>query len=187
MNNNIYKIVLLGEYSAGKTSIAKRYCQDTFDEYSESTIGASYFPKILNEHNIKLDIWDTAGQERYRALCSIYYKNASAVIIIFDLTSKKSFLIALDWIDEIKNNSQENTLIILVGNKSDLINKRIILYEDVIEKINDIKYIEVSAKDNININEIFNTIISNISTLPKREGIIELHQLKNKKKSCCII
>ena len=84
------KVVLLGDSACGKSSIARRYIHGDFNEYSESTIGAAFCVKQMLEYNIKLEPWDTAGQERYHSLAPMYYRGASAAIIVYDITKKET-------------------------------------------------------------------------------------------------
>ena len=115
-DNNLeqYKIVLLGESGVGKTSIINRYINRRFDDDLTPTQGASFANKILkfdefNGKSIKLNIWDTAGQERYRALSKIFYQDANAAILVYDITDKKSFEeIKMYWVNQIKEHSPEN-------------------------------------------------------------------------------
>ena len=110
-----FKLVLLGESGVGKTSIIKRYIKDEFDDEQIATKCASFETKIIkldefNEKYIKLNIWDTAGQEKYRALSKIFYKEASAAILVYDTTNQKSFEEIKDyWYNQVKECSQENT------------------------------------------------------------------------------
>lgn len=98
--NNTCKVVLLGESGVGKTCIIGRYVNDVFDENSISTSGASYAGKVMNfeeyDKTIKFEIWDTAGQERYRSLTKIFYKDAAAAILVYDITRRESY-------EEVKN------------------------------------------------------------------------------------
>ena len=110
-----FKIVVLGESWVGKTSIIQRYTNDKFEDNPISTKCASFDTKIIkidefNEIYVKLNIWDTAGQEKYRALTKIFYKDASAAILVYDTTNKKSFEeIKEYWYNQVKECSQKNT------------------------------------------------------------------------------
>ena len=186
-DTNIYKIVLLGQFCSGKSSLINMYCNDKFNEYTESTIGAAYFTKFIEEKNIKLEYWDTAGQERYDSLCSLYYKNTGAAIILFDITNLKSFDKSKFWINQI-NNFNPDIYITLVGNKCDLDNDRKISFEEAknYAEENNIYYIETSAKENKNINELMENIVNNISPVLNDNKSIEISQILNKNnKSCC--
>jgi len=156
------KVALIGAVSVGKTSIIKQYIAHTFNDYSESTIGAAFITQKITKENkqINLEIWDTAGQERYRSLMPMYYRNSNVIIIVYDLTYKKSFNYAIDWLNVfIKDRIIDNAKIILVGNKLDLGKKintdKINLYDEY-----EIDHILTSSKNNVNINELFDTVIS---------------------------
>lgn len=146
---NGYKVVVVGESGVGKSSILLRYINNTFSENIKNTIGVDNFEKQMSE-KITLSIWDTAGQERFRGLSSSYYKNAKCVILVYDITNKKSFE-RLDYFrDEIKNYANKGILIILIGNKSDMISKRTVNREEVDDYCRKLGlfYIETSAFEN---------------------------------------
>ena len=117
------KVVLLGESGVGKTCIISRYTNNTFEDNIMSTTGASYCGKAMtfDEYGgktIKFEIWDTAGQEKYRALAKVFYKNASVVILVYDICRKESFdQLKQYWINEIKTNVAPNTSMFLFNNK----------------------------------------------------------------------
>ena len=109
-----FKIVLLGENGVGKACIINRFTKDDFEDVISPTKGASFNSKIMqldesNESYIKLNIWDTAGQEKFRSLSKLFYKDANAAILVYDITNKKSFNEIKDyWYNQIKESSQEN-------------------------------------------------------------------------------
>ena len=118
------KIVLLGNINVGKTSIASRYCKNSFNEHHINTIGGAYQQQkvVLNNGAIvKLHIWDTSGQERFRAMTNLYYRDAQVAILTYDITSESSFTGIEFWIEELKYKVEnENMLLFLVGNKCDV-------------------------------------------------------------------
>ena len=119
------KVVLLGETTVGKTSIISRFIKDSFDPNCITSLGASFISKNLYfpefKKTIKFDIWDTAGQEKYRSITKMFYKDASAAILVYDITREESFLeIKNFWFKEVKENSSEDLVVALVGNKKDL-------------------------------------------------------------------
>lgn len=119
------KIVLLGDAAVGKSSIASRFVHDVYKEEREATIGASFLCRqiqVSDKSWMKLEIWDTAGQERYRSLVPMYYRGAAAAVVVYDVTSQKSFESAASWIDQLHKNAEPNIIITLVGNKCDLAN-----------------------------------------------------------------
>ena len=165
-----HKIVLLGDSSVGKSSIVARYINDRFFEYCESTIGAAFFTKKINynQRDIILDIWDTAGQERYNSLLPMYYRGAQAAIIVYDTTSKDSFHKSLHWYNQLLK-FLPNVIIIVAGNKNDLVDNRQVFTKDL-QLFNNTKlthFIDVSAKNNHNIYHLFDIIIHNLPIPPK--------------------
>jgi Ras-related protein Rab-5C len=118
------KIVLLGDVSVGKTSIASRYCKNSFNEHHINTIGGAYQQQKVVLNNgamVKLHIWDTSGQERFRAMTNLYYRDAQVAILTYDITSESSFSSIDFWIEELKFKVEnENMILCLVGNKSDV-------------------------------------------------------------------
>jgi small GTP-binding protein len=183
MNN--MKVVVIGDSAVGKSSISTRYVNDTFCDFSESTIGAAFLTKHLDD--IKFEIWDTAGQERYRSLAPMYYRGAGAALVVFDITNKDSFESAKIWINELQQRARENCIIILVGNKCDLPNRVVAFdYANEYAKNNNIFYNETSAKNNINIEDTFNIIINNKSQISQHESNDILNNNKKKvEKKCC--
>jgi small GTP-binding protein len=165
-----HKIVLLGDSSVGKSCISCRFVNNDFNEFQEPTIGAAYLTKeiLINDKKIKYEIWDTAGQERYRSLAPMYYRGSSAAIVVYDVTQKDSLVGAKTWINEIKRKTK-NCYIILVGNKSDLLNEKKNYYVNLenvrtFAENNNIKNILVSAKTGENVEDIFIDIGKKLST-----------------------
>ena len=117
-----FKVLLLGNSEVGKTSMLRRFCDDTFEQDSLSTIGIDARTKLINHNNkkIKLDIWDTAGQERFLSITKNTYKGSDGIILIYDLTNKESFKNINTWLKGISENIDINkTCFVLVGNKCD--------------------------------------------------------------------
>ena len=208
------KVVLLGKSGVGKTSIISRYISNTFKESLMTTPGANFITKKVEfpgcKKTIKFEIWDTAGQERYRSLAKVFYNNASACILVYDITKKDSFEDIRDyWIPELKNNAPKNIILVLAGNKSDLyLNEQVNDEEGkaLAKKYNAI-YLRTSAKLNSSIDELFNNIgnkylnpdMEITSNLTKEEMIQKSEKLRrdkiklendnnnnnNTKKKCC--
>ena len=119
------KVVLLGEAGVGKTCIIKQFTEKKFDINVLSSLSAQFASKTIEYVDfgkaIKFDIWDTVGQERFRSIAKIFYKDAQVIILVYDITSQKSFNALNDfWFDEIKNNISGNPVFAVVGNKNDL-------------------------------------------------------------------
>ena len=155
----MFKILLIGDSGVGKTSVILRYTKGIFREEFLNSIGVDFRSKDLNYdgRKIKLQIWDTAGEERYRTITASYYRGAHAIAIVFDLTKMETFEHVKRWIEDINKYAKENVLKFIIGNKSDLVQKRQVNYIDVrnfASKMN-ITYFEVSAKNAENINEFF--------------------------------
>ena len=118
----LYKILLLGDSSVGKTCFLMRYADNTFQEIHMSTIGLDYKFKDVtldNEKTVKVQIWDTAGQDRFRSITRNYYKGAHGIIVIYDVTNRKTFENVKNWIKQIKEEVSTKVSINLVGNKID--------------------------------------------------------------------
>ena len=158
-NEDMFKLITVGDSNVGKTSIIRRYIYNVFDKNSMSTIGISFcFKEICleNKKKIKLKVLDTAGQEKYNSLTKSYFKNADGVLFVFDLNRLESFENIENWINLYEQNNNRNDIPkYLIGNKSDLeknVEKKKI--DEFIKKYN-YNYEECSALDNINIDNIF--------------------------------
>jgi small GTP-binding protein len=164
--NNVYKIILLGDGTVGKTSFFKRYFYDDFDDNYMMTMGVCdkfKFVKI-NGNEIKLQLWDTAGQERFRSLPRKYYEHADGIILMYDVTDKDSFNNVTKWMKDITENSKRKTIIYLVGNKIDLIDQKIVEFSEALEmatKYNTHLY-EISCKFDINVSEVLKKLTHEI-------------------------
>ena len=121
---NKQKLILIGDVAVGKTSIINSFLGQKFSDEYEPSIGVDFFSKTIKykEKNIKLQIWDSAGQEKFKSLIPNYIRGASLVILVYDISNKKSFDNLNSWIEFINN--YENTNIVICGNKIDLKNKR---------------------------------------------------------------
>ena len=205
MNEINLKILLIGDSAVGKTSILFRYINDEFPECYMSTIGVEYKIKalIINGKKVNLRIWDTSGQERYRSITQNFYRNANGILFVFDITNKESFNNIKIWLTDSENCETKVTKI-LIGNKIDLKDERKVDME-AIEKFaekKEMKYFETSAKEGINIDEIFRELAEQILGNKTDEEINEeykdinknnnsLYNLNNnkeelkKKRSCC--
>ena len=194
-----YKIILLGDTTVGKTSLIVRFCDSKFNESCVSTIGVDTKTKYIkyNDKKIELEIWDTAGQEKYKSLAKNCYKGADGIILIYDITQKKTFHGIKTWYNDIKDHINiSKVAIIIVGNKSDLPN--IEVNKEMSEKFcvqYNLQLIETSCKDNINVEETFKTLIEMMikldsnykQQLKKRSSKIDENTFNDKrnKKKCC--
>jgi len=158
-----FKLVLLGDSAVGKSSLVLRFCKKQFYEYQESTIGAAFLTQTVNvrDYTVKFEIWDTAGQERYHSLAPMYYRGAAAAIIVYDLTSRPSFVRAKQWVKELqRQQGNPNIVIALAGNKQDLQDKRQVDAEEAKAYADDnsIYFLETSAKTDYNVTPLFEAI-----------------------------
>lgn len=117
------KLVLLGEAAVGKSSLVLRFVNNDFQENKEPTIGAAFLTQKCNlpTRTIKFEIWDTAGQERFASLAPMYYRNAQAALVVYDLTKASSLVKARHWVAELQRQASPGICIALVGNKADLV------------------------------------------------------------------
>lgn len=159
-NNVPVKLILIGDSGVGKTCIAQRKLNGQFNDATTSTIGAGQC-MITAEGKygkVSLNLWDTAGQERYRSLTHIFFKDAKIVVIVFDITRASSFSVLEEFNILAEENCPEGIKKIVIGNKSDLEDKRevdSIDASDYAEKIKAEFYMETSARTGINIDELF--------------------------------
>ena len=189
-----HKILLLGDTSVGKTCFLKRYTDDTFQDAYLSTIGFDFkFKKVTlkSGREVRMQLWDTAGQERFRTISKSYYKGAHGIILIYDVTSQKTFDNIKKWLNNIKEEASSKICITLVGNKIDC-EERVVSKEDGenLAKANNLKFYESSAKENINISEVFQDLIENIvlnysNNAPVGGTKLPTHTNKNKEKGGC--
>ena len=169
----IFKIILIGDTSVGKTNILSRYINDTFSETSKSTVGVELATKVehYNKKKIKIQIWDTAGQERYKSITTSYYKGAKGAFIVYDITKKESFKNVDKWIKDLKEFGDEDVTILIIGNKCDLEDEREVSIEEVKKKAElfDIGYCETSALKAKNIDYAFQTLIKLVAEKMEKE------------------
>ncbi len=191
----LIKIIIIGDSNVGKSSISSMFVDNIIKIDYDTTIGVDFFTKIIKvrDKNIKLQIWDTAGQERFLSITKSYYRAVNTVLIVFDITHRKSFLNVKKWLKEIKNNGLENPIVFLVGNKIDSNEKRQINYDEAFQlaEENNIEYIECSAKTNNNIYSLFERLAE--KTINDKKDTLKMNTYKIKKDestenckwSCC--
>lgn len=159
----MFKILIIGNSSVGKTSFLFRYADDSFTSAFVSTVGIDFKVKtvIRREKRMKLQIWDTAGQERYRTITTAYYRGAMGFILMYDVTNEESFNSVQDWVTQIKTYSWDNAQVILVGNKSDMEAERVVTYDrgkQLADQLG-LEFFETSAKENINVKNVFERLV----------------------------
>jgi Ras-related protein Rab-6A len=159
-----YKIVFLGDMSVGKTSIINQFMYGTFDSTHQPTIGIDFLSKTmyLDDRTIRLQLWDTAGQERFRSLIPSYIRESSAAVIVYDISNRQSFLSLDKWVEDVRAERGQDVVIMVVGNKTDLAEKRCFAGRAIPQEEGDkkaselnVKHITVSAKQGANIKTLF--------------------------------
>ncbi|NWU07067.1 RAB17 protein, partial [Cephalopterus ornatus] len=193
----IYKVVLLGSMLVGKSSLAYRYVKNDFRELLP-TVGCSFFTRTLSLEvaTVKLEIWDTAGQEKYQSVCHLYYRNAQAALLVYDIANKKTLERAKLWLKELEKKFLPDEIIIaLVGNKTDLAAEREVATEEAAEfaRIKGLLFMETSAKSNHQVNDIFMAIVQELlqrekekapAPSPQGRSTVNLQE-GTPKRSCC--
>ena len=179
-----YKIILVGDSGVGKSSLLKRAVQRKFTDNYQATIGFEFLLLYyeINGIKIKLQIWDTCGQELYRSLITGFYRNTSLVLLLYAVNDQKSFDNLYEWLKDIKNNTEKEMPIFLIGNKSDLIDELKMVNKQSGNEFfeqNSLKYFnETSAKTGYNVDETFNEIAK---YLYKENYLLGKNQLKKLK------
>ena len=163
------KIVLLGDTGVGKSSIAMRFSQNKFPNAHEVTIGGAYFQHqvaLTNGTTVKMHIWDTGGADRFRSMTHIYYKDAAAAIIAYDITNNKSFAAVKFWVEELQAHSDPKKLVlVLAANKCDLPpeNAYMISLGKNYAETNGMLFHETSAKTGTGVSDMFRLLVEAIS------------------------
>ena len=157
--NYLYKYIIIGDSSVGKSCIMVKYINGGFDEEFKTTIGIEFGSKneTIKGKIYRIQIWDTAGQETFRSITRAYYKNSVCAFIVYDVTNKKTFANVQDWFNDCKKQTPKTVTMVLVGNKIDLEDKREVSYEDGenFAKENGMLFYETSAKNGDNIEKMF--------------------------------
>ncbi len=171
-----YKVVLLGNSMVGKTSIADRLTRGIFYDYTGSTIGAAY--SYLKKGDINMDLWDTAGQERYMSIMPMYFRNADIVLLVFDLSDLQSVDRLYYYLDRIDKEVRHNHTIIIIGNKLDLVDAKLLdkIEKDIARNVKkytgsktDTHTVFVSAKNDTNMNKLSDIITESCKKINKTE------------------
>ena len=192
----IFKVLIIGDSSVGKSNILLRFSDNTFHETFLPTIGVDFKIKNLSVNNktVKLNIWDTAGQERFKTITAAYYKGSHGVLVVYDITDKEGFNNVPSWINEAKKYAGPNIAKILVGNKCDLNDERKVSTQegkDLADR-EGMAFFECSAKAKINIPEIFEALSKKMyENLPetekdgKEDGFDFSKRRKDNSGKCC--
>ena len=188
------KIVLIGAASSGKTSLVNRFTRNNFTGASEATIGAAFVSKSItvNDTEVKLEIWDTGGTEKYKSLAPMYYRDARAAIIVFDVTSEQSFEDASEWLHEFREKGQPSAIVVAAANKCDLADKRVVTQQSSEDFVfqNQMEFVkDTSALTGEGVKELFEDLTKQLLLLPPVGGceieITDEEPAQREKKGCC--
>ncbi|TRY53884.1 hypothetical protein DNTS_035631 [Danionella cerebrum] len=190
--DRLFKVVLVGNSSVGKTSLLRRFCDDCFHPGTCATVGIDYSVKTLAVDNsqIALQMWDTAGQERYRSITKQFFRKADGVVVVYDITTEQTFTAVRQWLASVQEGAGESLPIMLLGNKTDLESQRVIplaLGEKLAKDFQLIFY-ECSALSNHNVTEslIHMARVLKEQEDKEKEKTVQLVDSPSKKKSCCM-
>eukprot|EP00826_Nyctotherus_ovalis_P040681 TRINITY_DN4030_c0_g1_i1.p1 TRINITY_DN4030_c0_g1~~TRINITY_DN4030_c0_g1_i1.p1 ORF type:complete len:202 (-),score=47.44 TRINITY_DN4030_c0_g1_i1:69-674(-) len=188
------RLILLGNSEAGKTSLLVRYTDGTFLGNFASTIGVDFRIKRIRAggKDVRLEIWDTSGQERYRTVTKSYFSRAMGVVLVYDCANEQSFFDVRNWVKQLENHAREDIVMVLVGNKCDLVERRV--NGDEGKKLADefgMEFVETSAKLDINVDKAFRLAAEQIANrktvvrLDRNVSTIASENTKPKNLSCC--
>ncbi|XP_064239461.1 ras-related protein Rab-17 isoform X2 [Aotus nancymaae] len=192
----VFKLVLLGSGSVGKSSLALRYVKNDFKSILP-TVGCAFFTKVvdLGASSLKLEIWDTAGQEKYHSVCHLYFRGANAALLVYDITRKDSFHKAQQWLKDLEKELQPGeVLVMLVGNKTDLSEEREVTFEEGKEFADSRKllFMETSAKLNHQVLEVFSAVARELlqrdngeGQAPRGDAAVALNERPAREAKCC--
>mmetsp|Transcript_10771 Transcript_10771/g.12797 ORF Transcript_10771/g.12797 Transcript_10771/m.12797 type:complete len:204 (+) Transcript_10771:93-704(+) len=162
----VVRLLMLGDSGAGKSTLLLRYVQDGFESEHMPTIGIDFRLKNieLDGKKIKVQVWDTAGQERFRTITHNYYRGAHGILLLYDVTKQPTFLNIRKWIQDVRAYAEQNVNLVLIGNKCDLIQKKVVSTEQAEELANEygIQFFETSAKEDTNVTKAFDSLIKTI-------------------------
>ena len=172
------KVVLVGDTQVGKTCLVQRLISGTFRGSSPPTVGAAFQDHVMTTEKgvVSMQIWDTAGQEKYRSLAPMYYRNAQAAILVFDLTNTQSYEALEQWATELEEKSSTEIKLFIVGNKCDLTEQRAVSKEEAEEftyRHGGMAYIETSAKNGTGVLQLFTKVAESCETIGKSEEVAE--------------
>jgi len=169
--DHLYKVVLVGDATVGKTHLLSRYIKGTLPKAPMATIGVEFATNIVQlpvGGTVKAQIWDTAGQERYRAITSAHYRRAVGALLVYDVTKQSTFQSCTKWMEELRQNAEPDIVILLVGNKVDLVEKdpsmRQVYYDAAAEfaRQHGLFFSEASAVTSHNVTHIFELLLQEI-------------------------
>uniref|UniRef100_A0A5B6ZY98 Putative Ras-related protein RABA3 n=1 Tax=Davidia involucrata TaxID=16924 RepID=A0A5B6ZY98_DAVIN len=171
----VFKVVVIGDSAVGKTQILSRFTKNEFCFDSKSTIGVEFQTRTLTIKSkiIKAQIWDTAGQERYRAVTSAYYRGALGAMLVYDITKRQTFDHVARWVEELRAHADNSIVIMLIGNKADLVDLRAVPTEDAVEFAEDqsLFFFETSALSGDNVDSAFFKLLEEIYGVVSKKAL----------------
>jgi len=175
-HDHLFKLVLIGDSGAGKSSLLLRFADDTFTDSYITTIGVDFRFKTIStdKKTVKLQIWDTAGQERFRTITSAYYRGADAIVLVYDVGDRESFNHIDEWLTDINRYVNQSTVKVLIGNKCDLVTpERQVSLEEGQKKAESLglAFLEASAKAATNVEASFELISSELVKRRAQQGV----------------
>ncbi|XP_017351179.1 ras-related protein Rab-11B isoform X1 [Ictalurus punctatus] len=177
MGLNAFTVVLIGDSGVGKSNLLSRFTRNEFNLESKSTIGVEFATRSIqvDGKTIKAQIWDTAGQERYRAITSAYYRGAVGALLVYDIAKHLTYENVERWLKELRDHADNNIVIMLVGNKSDLRHLRAVPTDEAraFAEKNNLSFIETSALDSTNVEEAFKNILTEIYRIVSQKQIAD--------------
>ncbi|KNA09637.1 hypothetical protein SOVF_151790 [Spinacia oleracea] len=172
----VFKVVLIGDSAVGKSQLLARFARNEFSIDSKATIGVEFQTRtlIIDTKTVKAQIWDTAGQERYRAVTSAYYRGAVGAMLVYDITKRQTFDHVSRWLEELRSHADNNMIIMLIGNKSDLGSLRAVSIEDAKEfaEREGLFFLETSALEALNVEIAFLTILTDIYRVVTKKTLV---------------
>ena len=158
-----FKLIFLGDQYVGKSSILNRFYQDKFEADYQATIGLDFHSKnvTINGNNIRLLLYDTAGQEKFKSLIPMYIRDANIILVVYDITNRDTFTHTEHWVNETKDLKRDDAIFVLVGNKIDLEENRVVTRKEAEDFATEKGFLfhEVSAKTGDQVQELFTTKI----------------------------
>eukprot|EP00923_Selenidium_pygospionis_P001213 GHVN01001852.1.p1 GENE.GHVN01001852.1~~GHVN01001852.1.p1 ORF type:complete len:229 (-),score=24.43 GHVN01001852.1:218-904(-) len=180
--DHLYKIIVVGDATVGKTHLLSRYIRGSLPKAPQATIGVEFATRIVPLQvggTVKAQIWDTAGQERYRSITSAHYRRAVGALLVYDVTRHMTFMNATRWLEELRQSAEPDIVVMLVGNKVDLVekdvSKREVPYEIAAEfaKKEGLFYSEASAVTALNVKHIFEHLLQEIYNQKTKGHLVE--------------
>uniref|UniRef100_A0A5B6ZR31 Putative ras-related protein Rab11D-like n=1 Tax=Davidia involucrata TaxID=16924 RepID=A0A5B6ZR31_DAVIN len=172
----VFKVVLIGDSAVGKSQILARFARNEFSLDSKATIGVEFQTRtlVIQHKSVKAQIWDTAGQERYRAVTSAYYRGAVGAMLVYDITKRQTFDHIPRWLEELRGHADKNIVIILIGNKTDLEDQRVVPTEDAKEfsQKEGLFFLETSALESTNVETAFLTVLTEIFNIVNKKNLV---------------